>query len=107
MFQEVSKRYPNTKNRLIELLVAARGVQYVHWVMHKCIMVKEGETKYTERGREQEGGKVFYADCRVSLFFTNCMRILCFNLNRRRHCKTTKDDDYENSFLVSSSPLLG
>ena len=28
---------------------AGRGVQYVHWVMHKCIMVKvEGETKYTE-----------------------------------------------------------
>ena len=28
----------------ISLLVYAgsRGVQYVHWVMHKCIMVKEG-----------------------------------------------------------------
>jgi len=26
----------------------SRGVQYVHWVMHKCIMVKVGgETKYT------------------------------------------------------------
>ena len=25
-----------------------QGVQYVHWVMHKCIMVKlGGETKYT------------------------------------------------------------
>ena len=28
--------------------VKFRGVQYVHWVMHKCIMVKVGgETKYT------------------------------------------------------------
>ena len=26
--------------------VFARGVQYVHWVMHKCIMVKVGG-KYT------------------------------------------------------------
>jgi len=27
----------------------SRGVQYVHWVMHTCIMVKVvGETKYTE-----------------------------------------------------------
>jgi len=22
-----------------------RGVQYVHWVMHKCIMVKVGENE--------------------------------------------------------------
>jgi len=27
-------------------LVPGRGVQYVHWVMHKCIMVKVGG-KYT------------------------------------------------------------
>ena len=27
---------------------STRGVQYVHWVMHKCIMVKVGgEEKYT------------------------------------------------------------
>ena len=25
-----------------------RGVQYVHWVMHKCIMVKVGGEKYTQ-----------------------------------------------------------
>src|SRR6218665_913702 len=25
----------------------SRGVQYVHWVMHKCIMVKVGGKKYT------------------------------------------------------------
>src|SRR6218665_1081364 len=29
-------------------MVIVRGVQYMHWVMHKCIMVKvRGETKYT------------------------------------------------------------
>ena len=30
---------------------ATRGVQYVHWVMHKCIMVKVGgkiHTKYVK-----------------------------------------------------------
>ena len=26
-----------------------RGVQYVHWVMHKCIMVKVGGTKSTRK----------------------------------------------------------
>ena len=28
-------------------LAATRGVQYVHWVMHKCIMVKAGGKNYT------------------------------------------------------------
>jgi len=28
---------------------SGRGVQYVHWVMHKCIMVEVGgKTKYTD-----------------------------------------------------------
>jgi len=27
------------------VLFLSRGVQYVHFVMHKCIMVKLGETK--------------------------------------------------------------
>ena len=27
---------------IITLLIMNRGVQYVHWVMHKCIMVKVG-----------------------------------------------------------------
>ena len=26
----------------------SRGVQYVHWVMHKCIMAKVGGKNYTE-----------------------------------------------------------
>jgi len=26
-----------------------RGVQYVHWVMHKCIMVKVGEKRNTHK----------------------------------------------------------
>ena len=47
-----------TENDVIELAdagglslqhVEGRGVQYVHWVMHKCIMVKVGGgTKFTE-----------------------------------------------------------
>src|SRR6218665_1740615 len=28
---------------------ACRGVQYVHWVMHKCIMVKVGGKRNTRR----------------------------------------------------------
>jgi len=37
-------KYANAHNRVSLRLF--RGVQYVHWVMHKCIMVKvEGETK--------------------------------------------------------------
>jgi len=30
----------------ITLHVITRGVQYVHWVMHKCIMVKVGGEIY-------------------------------------------------------------
>src|SRR6218665_3152924 len=30
-------------------LVKARGVQYVHWVMHKCIMVKVGGKRNTHK----------------------------------------------------------
>ena len=31
----------------LKVYLVNRGVQYVHWVMHKCIMVKVGgETKY-------------------------------------------------------------
>jgi len=34
---------------IIMVITIIRGVQYVHWVMHKCIMVKVGgKTKYTE-----------------------------------------------------------
>ena len=28
--------------RYLQCNAASRGVQYVHWVMHKCIMVKVG-----------------------------------------------------------------
>ena len=30
------------------MIITARDVQYVHWVMRKCIMVKVGGTKYTK-----------------------------------------------------------
>ena len=30
-------------------LVKSRGVQYVHWVMHKCIMVKVGGKRNTRK----------------------------------------------------------
>ena len=29
-----------------EMSCGCRGVQYVHWVMHKCILVKVGGEKY-------------------------------------------------------------
>src|SRR6218665_3948671 len=29
--------------------IATRGVQYVHWVMHKCIMVKVGGKRNTQK----------------------------------------------------------
>src|SRR6218665_1233215 len=29
--------------------LTGRGVQYVHWVMHKCIMVKEGGKRNTRK----------------------------------------------------------
>ena len=32
----------------IYLMPDHRGIQYVHWVMHKCIMVKVGGKKYKE-----------------------------------------------------------
>src|SRR6218665_3327313 len=30
-------------------LTASRGVQYMHWVMHKCIMVKVGGKRNTQK----------------------------------------------------------
>jgi len=38
--------YVVLQQHLLRQLPSARGVQYVHWVMHKCIMVKVGG-KYT------------------------------------------------------------
>ena len=41
-------KVPQRIHYKIVSLTDNRGVQYVHWVMHKCIMVKVGEeTKYT------------------------------------------------------------
>ena len=37
---------PEEHRSASDKVMAARGVQYVHWVMHKCIMVKVGG-KYT------------------------------------------------------------
>ena len=38
--------------------MTSRGVQYVHWVMHKCIMVKVGgneiHVKYVKTGKFYE-----------------------------------------------------
>src|SRR6218665_1220775 len=42
-----------------------RGVQYVHWVMHKCIIVKVGGKRNTRKVRKKQvncsktGGKFF------------------------------------------------
>ena len=37
------------KVRLRGVKVRLRGVQYVHWVMHKCIMVKVGGKRNTHK----------------------------------------------------------
>src|SRR6218665_841256 len=37
-------------------MFSSRGVQYVHCVMHKCIMVKVGRGIWESRGNERFGG---------------------------------------------------
>src|SRR6218665_496211 len=37
-------------------MFSSRGVQYVHCVMHKCIMVKVGREIWESRGNERFGG---------------------------------------------------
>src|SRR6218665_219781 len=39
----------NLKNKNILVCHVHRGVQYVHWVMHKCIMVKVGGKRNTRK----------------------------------------------------------
>ena len=34
--------------------ITFRGVQYVHWVMHKCIMVKVGGKRNTHKVRKKQ-----------------------------------------------------
>ena len=35
-------------------ILLSRGVQYVHWVMHKCIMVKVGGKRNTQKARKKQ-----------------------------------------------------
>src|SRR6218665_3067814 len=43
----VSPRSPPLVFTSLLLVLCLRGVQYVHWVVHKCIMVKVGEKRNT------------------------------------------------------------
>src|SRR6218665_1053456 len=41
-------------NTAVIAIVTTRGVQYVHWVMHKCIMFKVGRKRKTQKARKKE-----------------------------------------------------
>jgi len=62
-FSLYGKRYIHPESRDCE--VVNRGVQYVHWMMHKCIMVKEGGKRNTHKVCKKQvnfsktGGKFF------------------------------------------------
>src|SRR6218665_3443696 len=63
-FLLISRNDTPSIHRSILISALSRGVQYVHWVMHKCIMVKVGGKKYTRKVCKKQvnfrktGGKI-------------------------------------------------
>jgi len=57
------------------LSVTDRGVQYVHWVMHKCIMVKVGGKRNTRKVCKKQvnlsntGGKFVKVGGKIIIIF--------------------------------------